>query len=109
MDINGMKMITARFDGADKTAIRDLGDILKLKMKKGIALLVNVQDGKVSFLTVVSDDLTDRVDASKIVKAAAAVCGGGGGGRKDMAEAGGKDPSKVGEAIDKAIETVKAI
>jgi alanyl-tRNA synthetase len=109
MDINGMKMITARFDGADKTAIRDLGDILKVKMKKGIALLVNVQDGKVSFLTVVSDDLTDKADASKIVKAAAAVCGGGGGGRKDMAEAGGKDPSKVDEAINKAVETVKAL
>jgi len=108
-EINGYKFITAKFENADKKAVRELGDILKARVKKGAALIVNSADGKVSFLSVVSDDATDKLDAGKIVKTAAAVCGGGGGGRKDMAEAGGKDPSKVDEAVIKVLELIKTL
>ncbi|HRU40305.1 MAG TPA: DHHA1 domain-containing protein [Candidatus Goldiibacteriota bacterium] len=98
-DIGGVKALTLKFSEADKEAIRNLGDILKAKMKKAVIVIANTQADKAAFLALVTDDLTDRLDASKIVKAVAAVCKGGGGGRRDMAEAGGKDPSKVDEAL----------
>jgi alanyl-tRNA synthetase len=108
-EINGYKFITVKFADADKKAVRDLGDILKARVKKGAALIANSAEGKISFLCVVSDDASGKLDAGKIVKEAAAVCGGGGGGRKDMAEAGGKDPSKVDEAINKVTELLKTL
>jgi len=108
-EINGYKFVTVKFADADKKAVRDLGDVLKARVKKGAALIANSTEGKISFLCVVSDDASGKLDAGKIVKEAAAVCGGGGGGRKDMAEAGGKDPSKVDEAINKVIELIKTL
>jgi alanyl-tRNA synthetase len=98
-DVNGIKAVTVKFKDAGKEAVRSLGDILKQKMKRAVIVIANIQGGKISFLSVVTDDLTDRLDASKIVKGIAAVCGGGGGGRRDMAEAGGKDPGKADEAL----------
>jgi alanyl-tRNA synthetase len=107
-EINGVRGLTLKFKGAAKDAVRSLGDLLKQKMKKAAIVIANVQEEKVSFLAVVTDDLTDRLDASVIVKAVAAVCGGGGGGRRDMAEAGGKEPEKTDEALSKLDEILKA-
>jgi alanyl-tRNA synthetase len=106
-EINDVKAVVLKFKGADKESIRSLGDILKQKMKKAVIMIANIQEDKVAFLSVVTDDLTDRFDAAKIVKTVAAVCKGGGGGRRDMAEAGGKDASKTDEALKLVEELVK--
>ncbi|MCX8094446.1 MAG: alanine--tRNA ligase [Candidatus Goldbacteria bacterium] len=98
-EINGIKIITLKFDGVEKNVIRELGDIIKHKSKKSIIIFANIFKDKVSFLTMLTNDLTDKFDATEIIKAIAAKCGGGGGGRKDMAEAGGKDITKVDEAL----------
>ena len=62
-------------------------------------MLASASDGKVSLVAAVSKDLTSRLDAGKIVKAAAAIVEGSGGGRKDLAEAGGKNPEKLDESL----------
>ncbi|MEI7542115.1 MAG: alanine--tRNA ligase [bacterium] len=105
-EINGVKVITIRFAEADKEAVRQLGDVLREKMKKAVIVIASTADDKISFLAMVTDDITDKYDASKIVKRAAAICGGGGGGKKNMAEAGGKDISKLDEAL---LEVEKAV
>ncbi len=106
-EINGVKAVALKFTGAEKEAVRSLGDMLKQKMKKAAIVIANVSDDKVSFLSVVTADLADKLDASAIVKKIAAVCGGGGGGRRDMAEAGGKEPAKADQALALLYEILK--
>ncbi|MCE5299490.1 MAG: DHHA1 domain-containing protein, partial [Spirochaetia bacterium] len=98
-DVDGMTVLTVKLIDTDKETVRELGDILRQKVKKAVIVIASVADGKVAFVSMVSDELTDRLDAAKIVKQVAAICRGGGGGKKNMAEAGGKDPSKVDEAL----------
>jgi len=103
---NGIKIVTVKFEGVEKNVIRELGDVLKHKSKKTIIVIANVINGRVSFLVTLTDDLTDRFDASKIIKEIASLCGGSGGGRKDMAEAGGKDITRIDEALKLAEDIV---
>ncbi len=105
-EINGVKVITIKFTDVEKDAVRQLGDVLREKVKKAVIVIATINEGKAGFLSMVTDDLTDRFDASKIVKQVAAICGGGGGGKKNMAEAGAKDISKIDEAL---LETEKAV
>lgn len=105
-EINGVKVITIKFAEADKEAVRQLGDVLREKLKKAVIVIASTVNEKISFLAMVTDDITDKYDASKIVKRAAEICGGGGGGKKNMAEAGGKDISKIDEAL---LEVEKAV
>jgi len=110
LEINGIKFIPIMLESADKNSIRELADLLRKKAKASVILISNTADARVAFLCAVTDDLTARADASKIVKAASAITGGGGGGRRDMAEAGGKDASKLAEAFkaaEKALEEIK--
>jgi alanyl-tRNA synthetase len=76
-------------------------DDLKQKLGSGVAVLVSVEDGKASVVAGVTDDLKGRVDAVALVRAAVAELGGkGGGGRPDMAQGGGPDGAKAGQALD---------
>jgi len=75
-------------------------------MGSGIIVLGAAEGEKVSLVAGVTEDLTDRFNAGKIVGAIAPVVGGKGGGRPDMAQAGGKDPARLGEAIEKAREII---
>ncbi|MFW6210859.1 MAG: DHHA1 domain-containing protein, partial [bacterium] len=104
VEVNGARLVLLKFQNADKNAVRGLGDVLKAKMKNGVIVIANVMEKRVSFLVMVTKDAAGGFDASEIIKSVAAVCGGGGGGRKDMAEAGAKDVSKVDEALNKARE-----
>ena len=80
--------------------MRAAGDVLKDKDENVVALLASVADGKVLLLAVCGKNaVKNGANAGKIVKTAATICGGGGGGRPDSASAGGKDPSKVEEAL----------
>ncbi|QKS70797.1 alanine--tRNA ligase [Paenalkalicoccus suaedae] len=107
-EVNGVAVLRKQVAASDMNALRGLADSLKEKLGSGILVLAAVNEGKVSIVTSVSKDLHDKGHhAGKLIKEVAAVCGGGGGGRPDMAQAGGKDASRVPEALDKALEIIK--
>jgi len=99
--VGEFNVITARLDGMTNDELRAAGDVIKDKDENAVALLASVIDGKVLLLAVCGKNaVKNGANAGKIVKAAATICGGGGGGRPDSASAGGKDPSKVDEALN---------
>jgi alanyl-tRNA synthetase len=83
----------------DKEGLRTLVDRFRDKIKSGVVVLASPSDGKVAIVVGVTPDLTKKVPAGQVVKQLAPIVGGGGGGRPDFAEAGGKDPSKIGELL----------
>lgn len=98
--INGVKLVRAKFDDADISDLRELSDQLKSKESGLINVLASSANGKVTFLISVSDDILDKgYHAGKMIKEVAKIAGGGGGGKADMAQAGGKDASKIDEAL----------
>lgn len=100
--IKGIKFLATKVDGANANSLRSLMDNLKVKIKSGIIVLVAVEGNKVLLIAGVTNDLTDKFHAGKIIGRIAPVVGGKGGGRPDMAQAGGKDPSKINEALELA-------
>lgn len=107
VDINGVSVLTAEVKDMDGNAMRTLGDQLKNKLGSGVIVLAGEAGGKVSLVAMATDDAVKKgAHAGNIIKAAAAVCGGGGGGRPNMAQAGGKDASKIGDALEKAKEVI---
>ncbi len=81
---------------------------LKERLSEYIVLLASENDGKVNFIAMASDEAIKKgLKAGDIVKIAATTCGGGGGGRPNMAQAGGKDPSKIDDAIEKSLAFIK--
>ena len=100
VEVNGVKVLAVSVPDQDMNSLRTLGDELKEKLGGGVVVLASAKDGKVNLCAFVSDDAVKKgAHAGNIVKAAAAIVGGGGGGRPNMASAGGKDPSKIPEAI----------
>ncbi len=98
--IKGVFVIFQRVEPMSRDAMRQLVDNFRAQIKSGVIVLGSESDGKVALIVGVTKDLTNRLDAGKIVKAAAAIVGGGGGGRKDLAEAGGTQPEKLDEALE---------
>ncbi|MEF9952103.1 MAG: alanine--tRNA ligase [Clostridium sp.] len=98
-EIKGIKVITSKVD-LDANALRDLGDSLRDKLGKSAIVLASTKGDKVMLLAMASKDaVAEGIHAGNIVKEVAKITGGGGGGRPDMAQAGGKDASKVDEAL----------
>lgn len=108
-EIKGVKVVAKIVDGLDKGGMRHLSDTLLAKMKSGVVVLARTEDDKVSFIVRVSDDLTDRVKAGKIVQEIAPIVGGRGGGKPDMAEGGGTDTSKLNEALEASYNSVETM
>jgi alanyl-tRNA synthetase len=102
----GIKVLSARVDGLTSQEARVLADDLRKTLGSGIVVLGRAEEGKVSLLVAVTDDVKGRVGAGELVKELAAIVGGGGGGRNDLAEAGGKDPSRLDEALRTACAAV---
>ena len=94
-EAGGVKVVTRRVDGLDRTGLRELADQVKASLGSGIVVLAAEAEGKVSFVVSVSGDLTSRVKAGDLVKRLGPIVGGGGGGRPDFAEAGGKKPEQI--------------
>ncbi len=88
-------------------ALRELADKFKDKIKSGVVVLGSVADSKVFLIAGVTKDLTKQFHAGNIIKQIAAVVGGSGGGRPDMAQAGGTQPEKLNEAIEKVYEIIE--
>jgi alanyl-tRNA synthetase len=100
VEVKGVKLLAAKVDGVDGNGLRDLGDQLKDKLGEGVVVLAAVNGGKVNLLAMVTEAAQKAgAHAGNLIKATAAIVGGGGGGRPNMAQAGGKDPEKVPEAI----------
>jgi alanyl-tRNA synthetase len=98
--IKGVKVISAEIEGVDRDTMRQLIDSLRQKLGSGVVVLGAKEDGKVALLAGVTKDLTSKLHAGKIVQATAKEVGGSGGGRPDLAEAGGKDTSRLKTALD---------
>jgi alanyl-tRNA synthetase len=109
-EVNGVQLLAARVQAADMNSLRNMADELKQKLGSAVILLGTSDGSKVNLIAAVTDDLILKgYQAGKLIKEAASICGGGGGGRPDMAQAGGKDPSKLDNAIQFAEEWVKSI
>lgn len=99
--VSGFKLVTGRFDVDNMDELKEIGDMLREKLKSGVGFIYAVIDDKVSLVATVSDDLVKEknLSAGKIAGDAAKILGGGGGGKPHLASAGGKDVSKIDEAI----------
>ncbi len=100
-DVSGFRLVShAVADGADGDVLRTVAEEVLDRLKSGVVILGGVKEGKVSLAVKVSKDLAGRgLHAGNIVKEAAKLVGGGGGGRPDFAQAGGKDPSRLVDAL----------
>ena len=108
-EIQGVKVVAQVVVADDMNALRNTLDMAKEKIGSGVVILAAKADGKVLLVAGVTKDLAGKkLHAGNIIKAAANACGGGGGGRPDMAQAGGKDPAKIQEALDAAIGVIRA-
>ena len=99
-DIDGLKVLAVKLDGADPKSLRDTADRLKDKLGTAAIVLATVKDDKVSLVAGVTKDSTDRVQAGPLVNYVAEQVGGKGGGRPDMAQAGGNDASRIDQALE---------
>ncbi len=99
IDVNGLKVLAARLDGADAQALRETMDALKAKLKTAVIVLASVQGDKVSLIAGVTADAIQKVKAGDLVNFVAQQVGGKGGGKPEMAMAGGNDPSKLNAAL----------
>ncbi len=106
-EISGVKVIAKTVEGLDKGGMRHLSDTLMAKLKSGVVILAKTDEGKVSFIVRVSDDLTSKVKAGKIVQEIAPIVGGKGGGKPDMAEGGGTDAGKLDDALEASYKSVE--
>ncbi|WP_027398595.1 alanine--tRNA ligase [Anaerovorax odorimutans] len=103
LEINGVKLITKKFNDYSINDLRNLSDDIKNNNKGIIIVFATVNDGKVTFMASITDDLLEKgYHAGNMIKKIAAAAGGGGGGKADMAQAGGKDPSKIDDAFNVA-------
>jgi alanyl-tRNA synthetase len=108
-DIGGVKLIARRVDDLSGGDLRNFADELRTKIKSGVVVLGSATDGKVTLLTAVTKDLLDRVQANTLIGKLAPIVGGKGGGKPDLAQAGGKDPDKLNEALDQAPAALREI
>jgi alanyl-tRNA synthetase len=100
--IKGIEILTAKFDGMDTQVLRNLGDQILGKLNCGFAVFANVESDKVTFVAMASDEAVKAgAHAGNIIREVAKIAGGGGGGKPNMAQAGGKNPAKVDEALEK--------
>ena len=108
-EVKGVKVLAVRADGVDMNGLRNLGDQLKEKLGEGVIVIASVLGGKVNLMATATDGAQKAgAHAGNLIKAIAGLVGGGGGGRPNMAQAGGKNPAGVDEALAKVAETVES-
>ena len=109
-EIGGIKFLGVKVSGVDMNGLRDLGDQLKAKLKEGVILLASDANGKVNLAAMATDGaMAAGAHAGNLIKAAAGKVGGGGGGRANMAQAGGKNPAGIDEALKEAAAALEAM
>ena len=108
VEIDGVKVLSVEIPDTDGNELRNLGDELKNKLGEGLIFLASAKDGKVNIVAMATDGAVKAgVHAGNLIKAVAPIVGGGGGGRPNMAQAGGKLPDKIGQAVEAVKDEVK--
>ena len=108
-EVKGVKLLATSVAGVDMNGLRDLGDQLKAKIGEGVIVLISDCDGKVNMVAMATQGAMDKgAHAGNLIKGIAALVGGGGGGRPNMAQAGGKNPAGIPDAIAKCEEVLTA-
>ncbi len=107
--IDNIAVLAKEVPGADAKTLREMGDKLRDKLKSGVIVLGSRADGKAMLVAMVTKDLTNQIKAGEIIKQIAPLIGGGGGGRPDMAQAGGKQPERLPEALKAVYEIVASV
>ena len=109
VDINGVNIVTSKFEDMDMDTLRNTADTLRDKLSSGVVVLANVAGGKINFVATATKDVVEKgVHAGNIVKEVAQIAGGKGGGRPNMAQAGAPDVNKVDEALNHAKDVLKS-
>ena len=109
-EITGMKFRASKVSGVDMNGLRDLGDQLKAKLGEGVILLASDTDGKVSLVAMATETaMAAGAHAGNLIRAAAGKVGGGGGGRPNMAQAGGKNPAGIEDALKEAAAALESM
>lgn len=109
-EVKGMKFLAVKVAGVDMNGLRDLGDQLKEKLGEGVIVIASENDGKVNLMATATDGAVKAgAHAGNLIKAIASFVGGGGGGRPNMAQAGGKNPAGIDEALAKAEENLEKL
>ena len=108
VEVKGVKLLAAKVPDVDMNGLRNLGDQLKEKLGNGVVVLASALDGKVSLIAMATDDaMAKGAHAGNLIKGIAALVGGGGGGRPNMAQAGGKNPAGIDDALSKVAEVLE--
>ena len=108
VEVKGVKLLATRVDGVDMNGLRDLGDQLKEKIGEGVVVIASANEGKVNLMVTATKEAMDKgAHAGNLIKAIASLVGGGGGGRPNMAQAGGKNPAGIDDALAKAKEVLE--
>ncbi len=107
--VNGVKVLAHRVDNLERSQLRTLVDNLRQKLGSGVVVVGSASDGTVALVAGVTKDLTARVQAGKVIGAVAEKVGGKGGGRPDLAEAGGKDPAALDDALGSVYSVVESL
>jgi len=107
IEIDGVKVLAAQVTLENPKELRGMAITLRDKLGSGVVVLGTAAGGKAMLIVLVSDDLTERFHAGKIIGPAANAVGGGGGGKPDLAQAGGSDPSKLDQALAAALAAIK--
>jgi alanyl-tRNA synthetase len=108
-DVKGVKVLAHRVDNLERAQLRTLVDQLRDKIGSGVVVLGSASNGNVSLIVGVTKDLTNKVQAGKVIAPVAQKVGGKGGGRPDLAEAGGKDAAALDSALDGAYSVVESL
>ncbi len=108
-EVAGVRVVAREASGLDSAGMRQLSDTLLARIKSGVVVLGRSSDGKVSLIVRTSDDLTGRVPAGKVIKELAPMVGGKGGGKADMAEGGGTQSEKLGEALEASYAIIERL
>ncbi len=108
-EVKGVKLLAVSLKGVDMNGLRDLGDQMKTKLGEGVVVLISEADGKVNLVTMATDGaMAKGAHAGNLVKAIAPKVGGGGGGRPNMAQAGGKNPAGIADALAEAEKVLES-
>ena len=104
-----MTVFVGRGDDADQRSLLDLADRIKSRAGEAAVVLGGAADDKVALVASFSKEVTDRgISAADVIREVAQIVGGGGGGRENVAQAGGRDPSKLDEALSAARDAIEA-
>ena len=108
VEVKGVKLLATSVSGVDMNGLRDLGDQLKDKLGEGVVVLASDMDGKVNLIAMATEDAMSKgAHAGNLIKGIAGLVGGGGGGRPNMAQAGGKNPAGIPQAVAEVVKILE--